>query len=102
MQDRERLDFDYVKNFLKADDYTNDDDFIKLLIEAALEFLINATRKDVNEKSASAKLLMLAFISTLYNNRELTIDAGAERVQATYRSLITHLQYGGEGLTLGE
>lgn len=84
------MDFIFVKNFLKAG-YDDDDDYIKLLIDVAREYVINAIGK-CDEENPLVKLLMLVIISTLYENREYTVDTANEKVQRTLRSMVLQLQ----------
>lgn len=87
------LDFDETKCFLKADGCPPEEDaFIKELIEVAEQYLKDAVGDNVNTNSPTAKLLMKALVSTLYQNREYTIDTAGEKVQRAFSSMILHLQ----------
>ena len=84
------MDIAYVKDFLKVD-FTDDDNYIKLLCDVAKQYVINAIGK-CDEENPLVKLLMLVIISTLYENREYTVDTANEKVQRTLRSMVLQLQ----------
>lgn len=84
------MDITYVKDFLKVD-FADDDNYIKLLCDVAEQYVINAIGK-CDEENPLVKLLMLVIISTLYENREYTVDTANEKVQRTLRSMVLQLQ----------
>ena len=84
------MDITYAKDFLKVD-FADDDNYIKLLCDVAEQYVINAIGK-CDEENPLVKLLMLVIISTLYENREYTVDTANEKVQRTLRSMVLQLQ----------
>ncbi len=83
-----------VKQFLRVD-FDDDDSYIILLIDVAKEYIIDAVGK-YDETSARYKLLLLNIVSTLYENREYTIDKTNEKVAYTLKSIILQLQLEGD------
>ena len=83
-----------AKAFLKVD-FNDDDDFIKLLIDVAEEYIIDALGK-CDETVARVKLLMRIIVGELYEKRSMTfdIDHTNQKVQYTIRSIINQLSYG--------
>ena len=83
-----------AKAFLKVD-FNDDDDFIKLLIDVAEEYIIDALGK-CDETVARVKLLMRIIVGELYEKRSMTfdIDNTNQKVQYTIRSIINQLSYG--------
>lgn len=84
------MDIAYVKDFLKVD-FNDDDNYIQLLCDGARQYVTNAVGK-CDEENPLVKLLMLVIISTLYENREYTVDTANEKVQRTLRSMVLQLQ----------
>lgn len=84
------MDITYAKDFLKVD-FADDDNYIKLLCDVAEQYVINAIGK-CDEENPLVKLLMLTVVSTLYENREYTVDTANEKVQRTLRSMVLQLQ----------
>lgn len=79
-----------VKTFLKVD-FDDDDEYIQLLIDVAQEYIVNAVG-NYDETKALVRLLSLTIISTLYQNREYTIETANEKVQYTLKSMVSQLQ----------
>lgn len=79
-----------VKKFLKID-YDDEDDYIKLLIDVAKEYISNSIA-EFNESSARMKLLLITLVSTLYENREYTVNTNNEKVAYALRSMCMQLQ----------
>ena len=89
------MEFEAVKKFLKAEDFDDDDDYIRLLMRAAEEYIAGAV-DDPKPESARYQLLYLFLISQLYENRLYTVESD-EKVVFTARSMILQLQLeGGE------
>lgn len=88
------MDLEQIKQFLRVD-FDDDDSYIILLIDVAKEYIIDAVGK-YDETSARYKLLLLNIVSTLYENREYTIDKTNEKVAYTLKSIILQLQLEGD------
>lgn len=56
-----------VKNYLRVD-YEDDDDLIKLMINASKQYVTNGF-DTYNKENFSHKILMLKAVKTLYDNR---------------------------------
>ncbi|MBU5331418.1 head-tail connector protein [Anaerocolumna aminovalerica] len=84
------MDLTLVKNFLRVD-INDDDEYLKLLIEVAKEYIIAAIGK-CDESKPRVKLLMLNIISNLYETRQFTVDKANEKVQYALKTMITQLQ----------
>lgn len=87
------MELKFVKGFLKVD-FDDDDEYIKLLINVATEY-VTASIGYCDTSIARVKLLMLVIITELYENRQFTVDKASQKVQYTIRSLITQLQLEG-------
>lgn len=89
-----------VKEYLKLDDYDEEDNLINLLIQNAEIYIEDAVRpiEEMGEKSkAKAKLLALVLISDFYENRSFNTNLGkstgvSEKVRYTVQSMIFQLQ----------
>lgn len=86
------MDLDNIKDFLRVD-FDEDDDYINLLIDVAKEYIVDSVGK-YDETIARYKLLLLNIVSTLYENRQFTIDKSNEKVSYTLKSIIMQLQLG--------
>ena len=88
------LNLDKVKNYLKVD-YNDDDAIIETYIIATEKFLKKLCEKDEFEedKQELAEIYMLAMISELYNNRNLTVDKAEQRVRTIMQSILNQLRY---------
>ncbi|ACO85308.1 MULTISPECIES: head-tail connector protein [Clostridium] len=84
------MDLEQVKKFLRVD-FSEDDTYITLLIDVAKEYIVDAVGK-YDETSARYKLLLFNIVSTLYENRQYTIDRSNEKVAYTLKSIILQLQ----------
>ncbi len=78
-----------VKIFLRVD-FDEDDAYIRLLMDVAKEYIINAVGV-FNEKRMMAKLLFLTIISNLYENRQYTVESN-EKVAYIIKSMVLQLQ----------
>ena len=86
------MELDIIKNYLHID-FEDDDEYIELLIDVAKEYIIDAVGK-YDDTIARHKLLLLNIISTLYENRQYTIDKNNEKVAYTLHSMVMQLQLG--------
>lgn len=84
------MELETVKKYLRVDeDY--DDDYIQLLVDTAIEYIISAVGR-YDENKARAKLVLLNIVATLYENRQFTIEKAKEEVQYTLKSMLRQLQ----------
>lgn len=83
-----------VKGFLKID-FDDDTDVIRLLIESAREYIVDAIGY-CDERIARILLLEYVIISEMYEKRSMTVstDNMNTKVQYTIRSIINQLQLG--------
>lgn len=88
------MDIEFVKKYLRVD-FSDDDEFILLLMQVAEEYIINAVGY-YNEDIAIMRLLMLVIISNLYEKRQMTVDKSNDKLMYTIRSMILQLQTGEE------
>lgn len=84
------MELSEVKLFLKVD-FDEDDEFIRLLMAAAEEYISAAVGKCDYEK-ARVKLLALVIITELYEKRSFSVEKAGEKAQYTIRSIIAQLQ----------
>lgn len=80
-----------VKEYLKVDTDA-DDTLITLQINAAEEYLKNATGKEFTSANVLAKLYLFMLIENMYENRSLVIS-GNEKVSITGKGVLLQLQY---------
>lgn len=93
-----------VKEYLKLDDYNEEDNLLKLLIENAELYVEDATRpiEQMGEKSKKkARLLALVLVSDFYENRSLNMNTTknmsvSEKVRYIVQSMILQLQLRGD------
>ncbi|MCF8020896.1 MAG: head-tail connector protein [Vallitaleaceae bacterium] len=84
-----------VKNYLRLDDYMDDDALLDLMIQNA-EIYINSivTIDETNiPMVAQAKLLLLILITDMYEHRQLLADNANEKVRYIVNSTLLQLQY---------
>lgn len=89
-----------AKEYLKLDDYDEEDNLINLFIQNAEIYIEDAIKpiEEMGEKSkAKAKLIALVLISDFYENRSLNMSLGksmgvSEKVRFTVQSMIFQLQ----------
>lgn len=92
------VSIDEVKEFLKIEKNNTDEDLlIQTLINAAEEYLKNATGNTFDNTNNLARLFCMILISDWYENREF-IGKTSEKVRDTINSMVTQLKYcyGGE------
>ncbi|WIF95127.1 head-tail connector protein [Caminicella sporogenes] len=82
-----------VKQYLRLElDYTEEDNFLNLLINAAEKHLLNATEIQFDNTNELAKLYCLVLIADWYENREF-IGRISEKIRFTIVSILTQLKY---------
>lgn len=89
-----------AKEYLKLDDYDEEDNLINLFIQNAEIYIEDSIKpiEEMGEKSkAKAKLIALVLISDFYENRSLNMSLGknmgvSEKVRFTVQSMIFQLQ----------
>lgn len=84
-----------VKSYLRVD-HDDDDEMIEMMMAAAEEFIISACGK-FDETKNKAKLVFLAAIQNLYDNRTLTSTSTqgysvASNMSLMMRSMLSQLQ----------
>lgn len=82
-----------VKQYLKID-YDDEDNNINLFIKVAKEYIENAIGK-YDQNSARMKLLLMTLVSSMYENREYTVNTNNEKVAYALRSMCMQLQLEG-------
>jgi uncharacterized phage protein (predicted DNA packaging) len=80
-----------AKNWLRVD-FSDDDALITTLINAAEEYLKNATGVEFNENNHLAKLFCMTLISDWYENREM-IGKATDQTRPIIQSILTQLTY---------
>jgi uncharacterized phage protein (predicted DNA packaging) len=80
-----------AKNWLRVD-FSDDDALITTLINAAEEYLKNATGVEFNENNHLAKLFCMTLISDWYENREM-IGKTTDQTRPIIQSILTQLTY---------
>ena len=86
----ETMDLMTVKNFCRIDD--DDDINLQLMVDAAKEYVVEAIGENVNFESPRVKMLILNIVSSLYENRQITIDKSNEKMQYSLRNMVLQLQ----------
>lgn len=84
-----------VKKHLKVD-FDDDDNYLRLLIMAATEYIDDAVNLAEQNNPANANrllLLLLVIIADMYEHRSMSFEP-AGKVQYTVRSIISQLQAG--------
>lgn len=79
-----------IKNFLKID-FDDDDNYIELLKEVAIEYIEDAIGK-FNPKRAKQKYLMLTLIKDMYSKRSFAVDKTDEKIRYIIKSIIIQEQ----------
>ena len=84
-----------VKNYLRVD-HDDDDELIELMMAAAEEFIIGACGK-FDETKRKARLVYLAAVQNLYDNRTLTSTSTqgysvSSNMSLMMRSMLSQLQ----------
>lgn len=84
------MELDEIKNFLKVD-FEDDDDYIKLLKDVAIEYIEDAIGV-FNKERAKQRYLVLILINDMYNKRTFTVDTNDEKIRYTSRSIVLQEQ----------
>lgn len=84
------MELEEIKKFIRVD-YEDDDDFIKLIIEAAKEYIIASVGK-YDESIARHRLLLVTIVTDLYENRSYTINSLNEKIRHTINSMCMQLR----------
>jgi uncharacterized phage protein (predicted DNA packaging) len=80
-----------AKNWLRVD-FSDDDALITTLINAAEEYLKNATGVEFDENNHLAKLFCMTLIADWYENREM-IGKATDQTRPIIQSILTQLSY---------
>ncbi|MDT9337848.1 head-tail connector protein [Clostridium perfringens] len=88
------MNFEEVKEFLKVD-FPDDDNYINLLIEVAIEY-INDAIGVFNPSKAKHRLLALTIIDTMYKERSYVVDSKNSSIQYILRSIVLQEQFGSD------
>ncbi|HAT4161913.1 head-tail connector protein [Clostridium perfringens] len=89
------MNFEEVKEFLKVD-FPDDDNYINLLIEVAIEY-VNDAIGIFNPSKAKHRLLALTIIDTMYKERSYVVDSKNSSIQYILRSIVLQEQFGSDG-----
>ena len=82
-----------IKQFLKLEPEDIDEDVIlQIIIDAAEEYLNDATGKIFTESSAKAKLFIMVLVTDWYENRDM-IGKASDKIRLTIQSLLLQLEY---------
>lgn len=84
------MELTLIKQFLKVD-FDDDDSVIRLMADAAEEY-ITAAVGDCNYEDARVRLLALVIITELYEKRSYSVEKAGVKAQYTIRSIIAQLQ----------
>lgn len=88
------MNFEEVKEFLKVD-FPDDDNYINLLIEVAIEY-VNDAIGIFNPSKAKHRLLVLTIIDTMYKERSYVVDSKNSSIQYILRSIVLQEQLGSD------
>ena len=83
-----------VKQYLKID-IEDDDTLLSIQIEAAEEYLKNATGIEFASDNKRAKLYLFMLVENMYENRSFIVT-GNEKINITAQGLMMQLQLSGE------
>lgn len=86
-EEKKELSIEDVKKFLKIED---EDDYIKLLIDVAKEY-VEGQIGECDQTKARVRILMITLIANLYENRQLTVEKN-DKVQYILNTMIMQLQ----------
>lgn len=86
------MTLDEVKTYLRVD-FDEDDALITQMMEAAEAYIVDAVGA-YDDQNAKARLLYMALVQDLYDNRALMVtEQQRKRMSYTYASIILQLQY---------
>lgn len=81
-----------LKAYLRVD-FEDDDEMIRQMAMAAEDYVVGAVG-EYNENNSKAKMLFLAVLQDLHDNRTLLVtEQQRRRMSYTYASIILQLQY---------
>ena len=85
------MNLEMVKQYLRIDeDY--DDEIIRIMMDAAEQYIIGAVGK-FDKKNPKARMLFLAIMQDLYENRVLNIkEDDKQRMSYTFGTIVLQLQ----------
>ena len=84
-----------VKNYLRLDDFTEDDQLITLMIQNAEIYIGNLITIDETDTNmmAQVKLLILILVTDMYENRQLHAENTSEKIRYIVQSTILQVRY---------
>lgn len=88
------LDLEYCKQYLRIDeDFTEDDNYICLCLEAAKSFVMEYSEKEEQEldEIPYTSIILLKIIAEMYINKTMTITSGMKSDSFT-QSLLSKLR----------
>lgn len=92
------VSLDEAKSWLRVDG-EDEDATITLLIDAAEEYLKNATGRQFDNSTNQAKLFCLVLVTDWYENRELMGVRVTEKLRFSIQSMLAQLNYMGDGIS---
>ncbi|MDB8790635.1 head-tail connector protein [Romboutsia sp. 1001216sp1] len=88
------LTLEEAKRYIKVD-FDDENEEIQDCIDAAEEYLKEATGKEFNSENKRAKKYCKVLVKDWYDNRELMADKKtSNKVRFTLQSIMTQLKYG--------
>lgn len=84
------IDLELCKQWMKIDDDV-DDEIIKLVYDAAVEYIKAAVGEKVDLESSKCKVVTLAIMTTMYEAREFTNDKMSEKTYYAINSIMRQL-----------
>ena len=85
-----------TKEWLRMDE-EDEDSTIELLIQAAEEYLKNATGRVFDSTNNQARLFCLILVTEWFENRDMIGSKVSEKVRFSVQSMLLQLQYSEEG-----
>ena len=89
------IDVELAKKWLRVD-ADDEDDIVELLVDAAEEYLEDATGKQFDATHKKARLFCLVLVADWFDNRELIGQKPSEKVRASIQSILAQLQHAPE------
>ncbi|BEP28810.1 head-tail connector protein [Helicovermis profundi] len=87
------VNLEEVKQFLRIDSEDVDEDTIlQIILDAAEEYLKDATGKTFTGDSSKAKLFIMVLVTDWYENREM-IGKASDKTRLSIQSLLLQLEY---------
>lgn len=83
-----------VKKYLRVD-FSDDDEMITLMIEAAKEYIASAVGK-YDDNIFRLRLVLLALVSDMYENRTYTAANQSEKTKQLVRNMLLQVSLEGE------